>query len=235
MKQNHRQRQKLQIKGEPQTREQRMLRYRKGMAETDSKHCEEAQLEAGTEQHERLLPQEKECGRGHRRQHIIASSDGRAEKAEKQHQYRPESGAGAARQDPVGYDQKRRGDAGCGLASAETPQQLIDTEAQNRQMQAGDGEDMGDAVFLIEGSDIFIHRRFVSRQQCAVNAGVLRRQQLIEDRSHPKSKRLQPSCKGLRIPSDDPEGGAVHRTMYGYRPIVQTKIKLSLVPRRFRQ
>ena len=100
-------------------------------------------------------------------------------------------------------------------------------------MQAGNCEDMGDAILLIEGSDILIHGRFISRQQCAVNAGVLWRQQLIEDRSHPKSKRLQPSCKGLRIPSDDSEGGPVHRTMYGYRPIVQTKIKHPLIPRRF--
>ena len=100
-------------------------------------------------------------------------------------------------------------------------------------MQAGNREDMGDAILLIEGSDILIHGRFISRQQGAVNAGVLWRQQLIEDIPHPKSELLQPPRKRLRLPSDDPEGCPVHRTMHGYRPIVQTKIKHTLIPRRF--
>ena len=58
-----------------------MLRCREGMTEADGEYRKEAQLEACTEKHERLLPQEKECSRGHRRQHIIASSDGSSEKA----------------------------------------------------------------------------------------------------------------------------------------------------------
>ena len=212
--------------------EQRMRGKRQLCCEGQGKDRAEAQLKAGTEEKVGMGAQQQEAGGGECRQHVVGAAQRAGQELEEQHNDGAQCGAGAAREDAVAQDQKRADEGRRIVAEPQPPEQTIKSHAENREMEAGNGQNVRDAVFLIQGEKLCVQIGLIAQQKCLEHAGILRGRQTEEDTLHPAADVLQQHLVGNGLPAGDFQAFPVHGAAEAETGGIEGIVEAAFVPGR---